>query len=76
MQIETSQKKKPHVLLKHVKLMLKKVVSTCHSCASRSPEKAYKMLDSRVRGNDIVTLYLLCFIIIYAGINKQLVNPA
>ena len=30
-----------------------------------------KRVDSRFRGNDIITLHLLCFVIMYAGINKQ-----
>jgi len=30
-----------------------------------------KRVDSRFRGNDIITLNLLCFVIMYAGINKQ-----
>jgi hypothetical protein len=36
-------------------LLMAAEAMTCHSCGSRSPEKAVKQLDSRFRGNDKLT---------------------
>ena len=50
--------------------LLRKVVTPVETGAGVQ-KMLIKRVDSRFRGNDIITLHLLCFVIMYAGINKQ-----